>query len=136
MQGGQARRHPGNSRRFGSSRAVFRRRCAAFHRSVWMLQFILDRAKEPSTYAGIATLLTAAGIHYSTDVFNAAVAVVVAVAGLVAVLLPEKKASLARSGSSASASVWRRSSRAPPFSWPIGWVVPTARRPVCVPTRR
>ena len=26
---GQARRHPGNSRRFGSSRAVFRRRCAA-----------------------------------------------------------------------------------------------------------
>jgi hypothetical protein len=58
-----------------------------------MLQFILDRAKEPSTYAGVATLLTAAGIHYTTDIFNAAVAVAVAVAGLVAVLLPEKKAS-------------------------------------------
>jgi hypothetical protein len=57
-----------------------------------MLQFILDRAKEPSTYAGLATLLTAAGVHYTTDVFNAAVALAVAVAGLVAVLLPEQKA--------------------------------------------
>ncbi len=57
-----------------------------------MLQFILDRAKEPSTYAGIATLLTAAGIHYTSDLFNAAVALAVAVAGLVAVLLPEQKA--------------------------------------------
>jgi hypothetical protein len=57
-----------------------------------MLQFILDRAKEPSTYAGIATILTAAGVSYSTDLFNAAVTVAVAVAGLVAVLLPEKKA--------------------------------------------
>jgi hypothetical protein len=57
-----------------------------------MLQFILDRAKEPSTYAGLATLLTAAGIHYTSDVFNAAVALAVAVAGLVAVLLPEQKA--------------------------------------------
>jgi hypothetical protein len=56
-----------------------------------MLQFILDRAKEPSTYAGLATLLTAAGIHYTSDVFNAAVALAVAVAGLVAVLLPERK---------------------------------------------
>ena len=58
-----------------------------------MLQFILDRAKEPSTYAGVATLLTAAGIHYTTDIFNAAVAMAVAAAGLAAVLLPEKKAS-------------------------------------------
>ncbi len=57
-----------------------------------MLQFILDRAKEPSTYAGLATLLTAAGIHYTSDLFNAAVALAVAVAGLVAVLLPEQKA--------------------------------------------
>ncbi len=56
-----------------------------------MLQFILDRAKEPSTYAGLATLLTAAGIHYTSDLFNAAVALAVAVAGLVAVLLPEQK---------------------------------------------
>jgi hypothetical protein len=57
-----------------------------------MLQFVLGRAKEPSTYAGLATLLTAAGIHYTSDVFNAAVALAVAVAGLVAVLLPEQKA--------------------------------------------
>jgi hypothetical protein len=32
------------------------------------------------------------GIHYTSDVFNAAVALAVAVAGLVAVLLPEQKA--------------------------------------------
>lgn len=57
-----------------------------------MLQFILARAKEPSTYAGVATLLTAAGVSFSPDLFNAAVAVAVALAGLAAVLLPEKKA--------------------------------------------
>ena len=57
-----------------------------------MLQFILARAKEPSTYAGVATLLTAAGISFSPDLVNAAVAVAVALAGLAAVLLPEKKA--------------------------------------------
>jgi hypothetical protein len=56
-----------------------------------MLKFILDRAKEPSTYAGLATVLTAAGVHYSSELFSAAVTVAVAVAGLVAVLLPESK---------------------------------------------
>jgi hypothetical protein len=56
-----------------------------------MLQFILARAKEPSSYAGVAALLTAAGIHVSTDLFNAAVAVAVSVAGLMAILLPETK---------------------------------------------
>ena len=54
-----------------------------------MLQFIVDRAKEPSTYAGVATMLTAAGVGYSPDLFNAAVAVAVAIAGLIAVILPE-----------------------------------------------
>lgn len=54
-----------------------------------MLRFIVDRAKEPSSYAGLATMLTAAGIGYSPELFNAAVAVVVALAGLAAVLLPE-----------------------------------------------
>ncbi len=54
-----------------------------------MLRFIVDRAKEPSSYAGLATMLTAAGIGYSPELFNAAVAVAVALAGLAAVLLPE-----------------------------------------------
>ena len=57
-----------------------------------MLQFILDRAKEPSTYAGLAAFLTAAGLHFSPDLFNAAVGVAIAVAGLVTVLVPEKPA--------------------------------------------
>jgi len=86
---------PASSGRFPPIRLVASRvppPPAAFSQELCMLQFVLDRAKEPSTYAGVATLLTAAGIHYTTDIFNAAVAVAVAVAGLVAVLLPEKKA--------------------------------------------
>lgn len=58
-----------------------------------MLKYILDRAREPSSYAGIATMLTSAGIGYSADAFNAVVAVAVAVAGLLAVLLPEVRTS-------------------------------------------
>jgi hypothetical protein len=54
-----------------------------------MLQFLLQRAKEPSSYAGIAAMLTAAGISFPAELFNAAVAVSVAVAGLLATLIPE-----------------------------------------------
>ena len=56
-----------------------------------LLRFLLARAKEPSSYAGLAALLTAAGVPYSTDAFNAAVAVAIAVAGLIAILVPETK---------------------------------------------
>lgn len=54
-----------------------------------MLQFILDRAKEPSTYAGVATLLAAAGVPYNANLFHAGVTAAVAIAGLIAMLLPE-----------------------------------------------
>jgi hypothetical protein len=54
-----------------------------------MVKFVLDRAKEPSTYAGVAALLAAAGLPVSTDLFNAAVTAAVAIAGLAAVVLPE-----------------------------------------------
>jgi hypothetical protein len=56
-----------------------------------MLRYVLERAKEPSSYAGIAAMLTSAGIGYSTEIFNAAVAAAVAIAGLLAVLVPESK---------------------------------------------
>ena len=54
-----------------------------------MLKYLVDRAREPSSYAGVAALLTAAGIPYSADLFNAAVAAAVALAGVVSIVLPE-----------------------------------------------
>jgi len=57
-----------------------------------MWQFLLARAKEPSSYAGIAMLLTAAGIHFSQLQFNAVVNLLVAAAGAIAVFVPESKA--------------------------------------------
>jgi len=57
-----------------------------------MLQYLLARAKEPSSYAGLAMLLTAAGIHFSAAEFSAVVNVLVAIAGAVAVFVPESKA--------------------------------------------
>jgi NO-binding membrane sensor protein with MHYT domain len=57
-----------------------------------MIQFLIARLREPSTYAGLAAVLTAAGITYSPDLLDAAVTVAAALAGLAAVLVPESKA--------------------------------------------
>jgi hypothetical protein len=54
-----------------------------------MLHYFLARAREPSSYAGLATLLSAAGIAVATPEWQAIVAVLTAVAGLLAVLFPE-----------------------------------------------
>lgn len=53
-----------------------------------MVQFILSRLKEPSTYAGLSGLAMALGI--STHIYEAAALAIAGVAGLVAVLLAEK----------------------------------------------
>lgn len=53
-----------------------------------MVQFILSRLKEPSTYAGLSGLAMALGI--STHLYEAASLAIAGVAGLVAVLLAEK----------------------------------------------
>lgn len=52
-----------------------------------MVQFILSRLKEPSTYAGLSGLAMALGI--STHMYEAAAAAVAGIAGLVAVILAE-----------------------------------------------
>lgn len=54
-----------------------------------MLAYILARAKEPSTYAGLATIIGLVGIKVAPDQFAALVAVATAVAGAVAVFLPD-----------------------------------------------
>jgi hypothetical protein len=56
-----------------------------------LIAFLLARAKEPSSYAGLAMILTAAGIHYSTAQLDAVVNLAIAMAGAIAVLLPEGK---------------------------------------------
>ena len=53
-----------------------------------MVQFILARLKEPSTYAGLSGLAMALGI--STHMYEAAAAAIAGIAGLVAVILVEK----------------------------------------------
>ncbi len=54
------------------------------------MQWILDRLKEPSTYAGFATLAAAVGI--SEPLYAAVSAVVMGIAGVVAVIMAEKAA--------------------------------------------
>ena len=55
-----------------------------------LLKFVVARLREPSTYAGLGALLAAAGIHVNDMVVQAFIQVLVSVAGLVAVLMPEK----------------------------------------------
>ena len=53
------------------------------------MEWIVDRLKEPSTYAGFAGLATALGV--SGAVYSAGAAVAAAIFGLVAVLKSEGK---------------------------------------------
>ena len=52
--------------------------------------FLLARLKEPSSYAGLGAILAAAGLHPSEALLSSGVNAAVALAGLTAVLLPEK----------------------------------------------
>ncbi len=56
-----------------------------------LVLFLLARLREASTYAGIATVLAAAGIHFSDAQWNAYVQAAMALAGVLAVLIPEGK---------------------------------------------
>lgn len=53
-----------------------------------MVNFILGRLKEPSTYAGLSGLAMALGI--STHLYEAAAVAVAGVASLIAVILSDK----------------------------------------------
>ncbi|HEY5209885.1 MAG TPA: hypothetical protein VIJ42_10625 [Stellaceae bacterium] len=54
-----------------------------------MLQYLLARAVEPSSYAGAASLLSMLGIVIAPAEWQAIVGVLTAVAGLIAIVLPE-----------------------------------------------
>lgn len=58
-----------------------------------LLSFIASRLKEPSSYAGLGAVLAAAGIHIDDSILQSAIQVLVSVAGLIAVLVPERASS-------------------------------------------
>ena len=53
-----------------------------------MVQFIISRLKEPSTFAGLSGIALALGV--SGELYNAAAGAIAGVAGLVAVLMSDK----------------------------------------------
>ena len=53
-----------------------------------MVQFILSRLKEPSTFAGLSGIALALGV--SGELYNAAAGAIAGIAGLVAVLMSDK----------------------------------------------
>ena len=55
-----------------------------------MFSKILDRAKEPSTYAGLASIAVVFGV--SQPIFAAVTTAIAAIAGVLAIFLGEKSA--------------------------------------------
>ena len=56
-----------------------------------ILSMLVSRLKEPSTWAGIGTLITGVGIALKPELWQAITAIGLGVGGLLAVLLPEQK---------------------------------------------
>lgn len=55
-----------------------------------MKDYILARAKEPSTWRGFVLLLTAAGVPIAPELADAIVSIGLAVAGFIGVVAPDK----------------------------------------------
>ena len=53
--------------------------------------YVVNRAKEASTWRGAIMLLTALGLNISPEMADAIIGVGIAVAGLVGMLLPDSK---------------------------------------------
>lgn len=56
-----------------------------------ILSMLITRLKEPSTWAGIGTLITGVGIAIAPELWQAITAIGLGVGGLLAVLIPEQK---------------------------------------------
>lgn len=56
-----------------------------------MKQYILDRAKEPSTWRGAILFLTAIGVPIAPQVAEAIVTAGLGLAGLLGILTPDRK---------------------------------------------
>jgi hypothetical protein len=55
-----------------------------------MKNYILERAKEASTWRGICLFLTAVGVPIAPELADAIIATGIAVAGLVGIITPDK----------------------------------------------
>lgn len=55
-----------------------------------MKSYILERAKEPSTWRGLVLLLTALGVPIAPAMADAVITAGLAVAGLIGVVAPDK----------------------------------------------
>lgn len=53
--------------------------------------YVVNRAKEASTWRGVVMLLTAVGLKITPEMADAIISVGIAVAGLVGILLPDSK---------------------------------------------
>jgi hypothetical protein len=56
------------------------------------MSYIINRLKEPSTYAGLAALLAAFGLNVEPGILQAIVAMATGLAGLASILVGEKAA--------------------------------------------
>lgn len=56
-----------------------------------MIQYLLERAKEPSSWRGVVLLATAAGVNLAPDLINAIVTFGIGLAGLLGVITQDKK---------------------------------------------
>jgi hypothetical protein len=54
------------------------------------MNYIINRLREPSTYAGLAAIIAAFGLSVPSELFQAVSAAAMGVAGLLAVLLGER----------------------------------------------
>ena len=55
-----------------------------------MKQYLLDRAKEPSSWRGVILLLTALGVPIAPALADSIIAAGIAVAGLIGLITPDK----------------------------------------------
>jgi hypothetical protein len=53
--------------------------------------YVVNRAKEASTWRGVIMLLTAVGLKITPEMADAIISVGISVAGLVGILLPDSK---------------------------------------------
>lgn len=56
-----------------------------------MFPYILERAKEPSTWRGIVLLATAGGVNIAPEMATSIIEVGIAVAGLIGIITKDKK---------------------------------------------
>lgn len=54
-----------------------------------IVAYIVNRLKEPSTYAGLAALLGVVGVKMAPEAMQAIITVLTAIAGAVAVFVPD-----------------------------------------------